>query len=84
MVIGRLVTCNRFAHWQLIVDKFDQEGTMDEVFAERLAVGFPVDHIHGSRRPCISLHNIFSYCRIQGLSLDSSQASRCNCLALAV
>jgi hypothetical protein len=29
MVIGRLVTCNRFAYWQLIVDKFDQEGTMD-------------------------------------------------------
>jgi hypothetical protein len=65
-------------------DKFDQEGTMDEVFGERLAVGFPVDHIHDSRRPFISLHNIFPYRRSQGLSLDSSPVSRCNCLALAV
>jgi hypothetical protein len=84
VVIGCLVLCNRFAHWQLIVDKFDQEGTMDEVFAERLAMGFPVDHIHGSRRLCISLHNIFPYRRSQGFWLDSLPVSRCNCLALAV
>jgi hypothetical protein len=31
MVIGFLITCNLFAHWQLIMDQFDQEGTMDKV-----------------------------------------------------
>jgi hypothetical protein len=84
MIIGRLVRCDRFAYWQLIVDKFDQKGTMDEVLAGRLAVGFPVDHIHGSRHPCISLHNTFPYRRSQGFSSDSSPVSRYNCLAFSV
>jgi hypothetical protein len=84
MVIGFLITCNRFAHWQLIMDQFDQVGTMDKVFAERLAVGFSVDHIHRSRRLFVALHNIFSYRWSQGFSLDSPPVSGCNCLALAV
>jgi hypothetical protein len=71
-------------HNGFIVDKFDQEGAMDEVFAERLAVGFPVDHIHGSRCPFISLLDIFPYRQSQGLLSDCSLVSRCNCLALAV
>jgi hypothetical protein len=69
---------------QLIMDQFDQEGTMDEVFAERLAVGFPVDQIHSSRRPFVALHNIISYCWSQDFSSDSRPVSGCNCLTLAV
>jgi hypothetical protein len=84
MVIGFLITCNRFAHWQLIMDQSDQEGTMDKVFAECSAVGFPVDHIHSSRRPFVALHKIFSYRWSQGFSSDSLPVSGCNCLALAV
>ena len=52
----------------IIMDQFDQKGTMDKVFAERLAVGFSVDHIHSSRRPFVVLHNIFSYRWSQGFS----------------
>jgi hypothetical protein len=84
MVIGFLITCNHFAHWQLIMDQFYLEGTMDKVFAEHLTVGFPVDHIHSSRRPFVALHNIFSYRWSQGFLSDSPPVSGCNCLALAV
>jgi hypothetical protein len=60
MVIRALVSGNVFSHWQLVMNQFNQEGAMNEVLLEGLAVGFPVDRLHISGSPVVALHDILA------------------------
>ena len=84
MIVRVFVAGNGFSNWQLIVNQFDEKGTVNVVFLESLTMGFPVDRFHVIDGPMILFHNVVANIRAKCLAAYGAAVSGGNGLSAAM